>query len=196
MRIEEYLSGIKECENVFVEQTIKDHTKKIPKLTFEYGIYDNYPIFFHKEPDAFRDIMLKNEQYVEDGIPSEPGSYIKHVPTGNQINLYRAPIRAQLLKWASSGGTMWAYGLDTDPLKIEHGIKQLKDYDGLMILHDRYDKEILERTNSLVELVSDISEIFRANSIPFCFSQSNGWGHKDDMSRIVYYSPKTEESAR
>ena len=80
----------------------------------------------------------------------------------------------------------------------QHYNRQIREFNSCVILHPHSKKQI-HNTNWISALglvILDIGRYAQSNSIPLCFPESKGWNHSKDLSRIVYFEPKSKEDIK
>ena len=172
MKLIDYLSGIRNCPNEFLiyGQTQK---QKIHKLTFDFGIYDNWPIFTSLEFNKLENTLdfFKN--------------FEKNRRGDNDWTYKYGAVRLQTFGYIPD---LFLAGSSADEKK------QMK-YVSALMLHPCPEKkaEIAYWQRAAARVIAEFSQEAISKNIPFCFPDSRGWKHLDDYSRIVYFPDSVDD---
>ena len=177
MKLEEYLTALKNCPNNKVLHKVRDNEIEISKLTAELGIYDNWPIFFKEEFNKINNYLKESDKFKLEYIKEHkdgPFSYYSYIP---------GTVNAQVLGWipeAFCGGTE------------QDKAKQAKEYCSAITLHWQQIKEMknVDPARALATAASDILKYAQKNKMNICLPKSRGWNNLNDYSQIIYHSPK------
>ncbi len=181
MRLDEYLKAIEECPDEILEVIDEGHKQKVHRLTWELGVYDNWPIFLQAD---FATVLgyLQSSDY-------RRGETFKE-SSGVNIQFFYNP------------GTVELQVMDFVPLSLgtsdlteeekSHSQRQERDYNTGLILHPYQDKMIegVDWQRAIALVVKDIGTFAQKEHLGLCFPRSMGWSNLNDYSRIVYFDPQ------
>jgi hypothetical protein len=161
MKLEDYLKAIKECPD--------------EKLTKEFGIYDNFPIFVNAD---FHGIVKHFSEF---------GNY--HIAGSGEVQSYL------LTEVHYNPGTviMTIYNRETDMAKTRHHNVLSGVYAVQLTLHP-YQKKKIENVpwlRAIAMAVDDIGQFLIKENIPACMLNTTGWDYlnTDNGSRLVVHEP-------
>ena len=166
MRLPEYLEALRNCS----DETIEVEGRKMSRLTAEFGVYDNWPIFL----DADFKRAARNLQ--------DSGKYVFYEKHRRILRFNFVPGTVVLQVWN---------GAHPDCVRSnqEDQKRQLNDYRMTIMLHP-YQKNKIENVSderAIAIVIDDIGQYVMREKIPVCFPESRGWDNLKDYSRIVYY---------
>lgn len=180
MKLETYLESVKNCPDDFIEH----NGRLIHKLTAEYGVYDNWPIFLYGNFESFVNYLTL-------------GHYTKHK------DLFSSDSHRKKYSFFYNPGTVQLLVMDYIPLgeatgsgdsdmagEVKEHFENQKENFNIGIMIHPYQENEIERVNEIRALAIVIDEIGRysqKNNMKLCFPHSMGWNHQSDYSRIVYY---------
>lgn len=183
MNLDAYLKALEECPDEYVEIDSTNGTdtptkRSIHKLTAEFGVYDNWPIFLNAD---FKNAVdhLTNSDYTMIDTFGE-GEIIKHI-----MHYIPGTVELRIMNFFPSG---LATGYISEEGK-EHFQRQEANFTMGLILHPYQKKKIkdISETKAMTLVIKDISAYAKKEGTALCFPNSIGWNHSRDYSRIVYY---------
>ncbi|MFA6022608.1 MAG: hypothetical protein WC781_00810 [Candidatus Pacearchaeota archaeon] len=187
MELSDYLEAIKKCPEDYVEIIYCNRPRKIHRLTYEYGVYDNWPIGIGKNLKEFVEYMVSEREYVKpewwrytnldiiDRIPKANYS-IKSKDLDKNIQIARKPI---------------------DKVSKRYGDREFKEFLSITICNLNYLEETDYTKNTswerrTAQIVLDIGEFALKEKLPLKFYNSIGWKNREDKSQIIIF-PTEEE---
>lgn len=192
MKLEEYLQAIRECSDEFVLEVINEELKKhlppeskprqIHKLTAEWGIYDNWPIFLNAHFDEVFRQLEKSGNYQ---LQETTGTSFQ---TKHMFNYIPGTVLLQVFNWIPP---FFVFGSKEDKQK------QQRDYNMTIMLHPYQKRKIgqVHDIRALANVVDDIGKLIIREVLPACMPYTIGWNYlsDNDYPRIVYYNPNEDQ---
>ena len=181
MKLQPYLQALRDCPDVLVET---GKYKGRHPLTTELGVYDNWQVLFNANVAEVVTDLLASGRY-------KP---IKRGGSAHWLNFSQGTVELQIHDRFSEDNLLFA-GLDE---KGAHYQVQMEKFNRYLMLHPYQEKRIPNTSDerALVLVINDISQYFKQQNIPFCFPESMGWGHLDDLSRIVYFPDSLDDEVQ
>jgi len=185
MRLDEYIKAIEECHD---EILIEGRDNPEMRITAEYGVHDNWPIFLFADFDKVikdlndsvnSDVFFSGEyrqKYLRDLDEGSRKGYFEYIP---------GTVTMQVKNYVG-------YGLFRDVPDLVHYQKQKRDFNMSFILHPYQKKEIenVSGYEAIAKVSADIGRYALKEGISLCFPRSSGSDNLRDVSRIVYFDPK------
>ena len=179
MDLNEYLKAIRECPDERVRS--EEDGYDIARLTAEFGIYDNFDILLRATPVSVLR-FLREAGYIR--LPSE--EMLEHLD-GYQASNPEGSVGLGFDNSVPDIGI--TLGKDSGELR-DHQERQRRDFNVNLHIHPTIKpRELLREERVLVSVVDEIGKWALRDKIPLCFSDSIGWNHRGDYSRIVYFNP-------
>lgn len=185
MKILDYLKAIKECPDEFV----KYDRRQIHRLTYDWGVYDNFGILINGDLKAAVEDLRKTREFKE--VVGFMGMrMLGHLPGVVTIASGENETYGALAAFDCAARSKEAR-------KYYDFCKQR--FNSYLLLHtSRFRKKqgeiSWERYFALA--INKIARCFVKANISFCFPDSRGWKNPQDLSQIVYFPDKLEEEAR
>ncbi len=180
MNLEEYLGALRTCLDEsesfdLVHGAYTQHATE-HKLTAEFGVYDNYPIFLSAQiEDVVRYLQDSGKYGLEEIRKTEYGEryYFNYAPGTITVEVFKG------IPFFSCTG-------DDAERK-----RQDEEYCMTIMLHPYQEKKIsgISDSNALAKAILDLGKCILENKIPACFPKSRGWKHLEDYSRMVVHTP-------
>jgi hypothetical protein len=177
MDLREYLEKIRNCPD-----ELRTHEgREIPLITYEFGIYDNFPILLQADFDKVLE-YLTAEKF------AKVWECDRDLPK-RRIGLHYIPGTVELQVAESIYGAV-TYPNKELPGSADHNYRQEREFNMSIMLHPYQKRKIenLPSTHALARVIGEIGDYAIRNNLPLCIPRSNGWGHESDLSRIVYFS--------
>ncbi len=179
MDLETYLAAIKACPDDkvdFVERLNGQLSsgRTISRLTYEWGVYDNFPILIRSEVDVIVPLLTATGTFVDPQIPimgNRPGEKRK------LLHYSRGTIRLQTFNGA--------HFLTRDP---KHAETQKARCTMGFTLHPYQEKKVdgVPDLRVMAWAIEDIGMLAKEQGISLCFPRSVGWSNLGDFSQVVY----------
>jgi hypothetical protein len=161
-QLEKYLTGIENCPD---EEVKLQDGRKVPLLTAEYGLWDNYGLVFHLCRERVEEFFENLEDFTE--------------TRKREFNFNPGTALVSICYGQGEKGETFVYlhsyqGAFSDkPGKRMKGVSEERAIAQAFL---KIGRKVLEEKLCLLEL-----------------PDSQGWAHLDDDSRIVRYNPEQEE---
>jgi hypothetical protein len=157
--------------------------RKIAKLTYEYGVYDNWPILLNGSFEELTGFI--------DGSGCELDSTNNYSGT-NLCNFYNSmpgEVGLQVMNYVPNF-CITGSSKNTERIRL-HVERQKRDFHMSMMLHPYQTGDLwgLEAMRRISELICSIGYYALKSGNGLCFPDSRGWKNLDDFSGIVYYYP-------
>lgn len=190
MRLDEYLKAIKECpdEQVPVEELSDKSLEGIWKLTYYFGVYDNYPLYLNAGFDKIVSDLTSSNYDLDSINRNEEGS--RHY----LLNYKLGSIVLQVFEKAGLGMVGEGIAPKTN-IQRGHFNRIQNDFNRLIILHPYQKKQVpgVHWLRPLVIVIDDICEYAQREKMPICLPKTSGSGLNlsidERFDRIVYYYP-------
>ena len=166
MKLEDYLKAIRECPDGSVD-FVDISKRKIERLTYEWGIYDNFPIHLNADFDSVVKYFDESKLYAL--VDVMRGIHLFDYTPGC-VRLQVSPVTLGLLGSRIDGHNM------------------------TIMLHPYQDKEIkgISQMRAMALVVDDIGQFILKENIPARLTDAVGWKYIKDpdySSRLVVHEP-------
>lgn len=174
MKLEDYLRLLRECPDEFV---ILEGKKRLNRLTMEYGIYDNWPIFTNSDYEKIIEDFKKNKKWKH-----KSSSRQENEKDINNVFYYNPGVMIVQVQ------NRVPYCDCTHDENGFHKEKQKELFNMGFCLHPYQEKKIegVSEYRAQIIVINEIADYLRANNFPLCFPRSLGWVNRNS-SQVVYW---------
>ena len=191
MKLEDYLKGIRNCPDEKIEFT--DSAGKLvekPKLTAEFGVYDNFPVFLKVKnfPYYLRELQTLNE-FGELTIRDS------EIIDGRQVKIAESSliqVQMCIMPWLEIN-FIPGDGNEDEKTEILRRTCGMADYNTTIVLHPTKNEGSAkpQTIRNLAAAIEAIGEHALKNRIPIFLPKSIAWCYPhDDYSRIAFFNPE------